>query len=321
MPTHTVMLPALSHVVAVESMQRLLGRGDRLPQQPAGLLAALAEVFAMPAAALPVAALLREADAHDAGHDPWLCADPAFVQVEPAGARLMACGALGLSMQEAEELARPLRPLLGDAGLLLETTLPDRWQLRLSQGRPLPHFATPESVLGTHLLQHMPSGQGGRYWRALFNEVQIVLHQHPLNHARVAQGLPPVNALWFWGGGTLPPRPQAALGGLVSADPLAVALATYARIRVYGDAVLLPAGADTFIDLGAIGPERVAEWLTGSVAALRRADAMQLMFLDGARWRVTRGQRWRFWRPAWRPQQGASSAAGNSGPGDGDLGP
>lgn len=300
MALRTILLPPRSRLAGVASLPGLLGRGDRLPDQVPGLVAVLADTFAMPMVSMPVAALLREAHAHDAGHGPWLCADPAYVQAEPAGARLMACGALGLSMQEAEALARPLRPLLGDAGLLLETTLPDRWQLRLAQGRPLPAFAAAEQVLGTHLLEHLPQGPEGRSWRALFNEIQMVLHQHPRNRERIAQGLPPVNALWFWGGGALPPRPRTTLGGVVSSDPLAQALAVHAGVRVLADPGDVPEATDALIDLGALPAERIGAWLDRAVAALRAVDVLRLAFVDGARWHITRGQRWRFWRRAWR---------------------
>ena len=49
--------------------------------------------------------------------------------------------------------------------------------------------------------------------RMLLNEVQVLLHQHPLNAARQTRGLPPVNSVWFWGAGRLPapgPSPTAA---------------------------------------------------------------------------------------------------------------
>src|SRR5690606_33262738 len=40
-------------------------------------------------------------------------------------------------------------------------------------------------------------------WRRVLNEVQITLHEHPVNLARTARGLPAVNSLWPWGEGRL----------------------------------------------------------------------------------------------------------------------
>ncbi|HSC98716.1 MAG TPA: hypothetical protein VLI21_07425, partial [Casimicrobiaceae bacterium] len=34
------------------------------------------------------------------------------------------------------------------------------------------------------------------------NEIQMLLHEHPVNAAREARSEPPVTGIWFWGGGT-----------------------------------------------------------------------------------------------------------------------
>ena len=36
------------------------------------------------------------------------------------------------------------------------------------------------------------------------NEAQMILHTHPVNAEREARGMPAVNSVWLWGGGTLP---------------------------------------------------------------------------------------------------------------------
>ncbi len=301
MNTHTLLLPPLARLADELALRRLLGRGDRLPAQPPGLLAALGELFALPGKALPVAALLREAAAHDAGDSVWLCADPAWVQAEMSGARLLACGTLGLTRAEAEDLARPLRPLLGDAGMLLEITSPDRWQLRLPTGSPLPTFAAPEAVLGEQLLPHLPQGVEGRRWRALFTELQVLLHQHSRNRVRAQQGLAPVNALWLWGGGALPARPRTALTQVRSSDALVRALAQHAGVRIVDGSLPARASGDRCSDLAALDPQSARAAIAQAARALRRDEILRLAFIDGARWRIRAAQRWRFWRRAWRP--------------------
>lgn len=300
MPHHSLLLPPLTRLDDVVGLPRLLGRADVLPARAAGLLPALADAFALSVERLPAAALLREAAARDAADSVWLCADPVYVQPEVNGARLMAWGEMMLERDEAEMLARPLRPLLGDAGMLLEISAPSRWQLRLAAGTPLPAFAAPEAVLGQSLLAHLPQGADGRRWRALFNELQILLHQHPHNRARIAAGLPPINALWLWGGGTLPGRPRAAPGALRSDDALARALALHARTALIEDPAQAPRGAALWLDFGTADVRRAGAALEAVLHRLRRGDSLQLAFLDGRRWRVTSGQRWRFWRRAWR---------------------
>ena len=300
MPSQTLLLPPLARLDDVEGLPRLLGRADVLPARVAGLLPALADAFALPAAGLPAAALLREAAAHDAGGSVWLCADPVYVQPDANGARLLAWGEVALAAEESEELARPLRPVLGDAGMLLEISAPSRWQLRLREGTPLPAFATPEEVLGRSLLTHLPQGAQGRRWRALFNELQILLHQHPRNRARIAAGLPPINALWFWGGGTLPARPRTTLTALLSPDAVARALALHAQVALIDDPAQAADTGALWLDLAAADTPRVGAQLAGAMRRVRRGDSLELAFLDGRRWHVTSGQRWRFWRRAWQ---------------------
>ena len=55
------------------------------------------------------------------------------------------------------------------------------------------------------------SGEGAERWRALLNESQIVLHNHPINAVREARGAVAVNSLWFWGAGTLPDSVRCAV--------------------------------------------------------------------------------------------------------------
>ena len=300
MPSQTLLLPPLARLDDVEGLPRLLGRADVLPARPAGLLPALADAFALPAGGLPAAALLREAAVHDAGGSVWLCADPVYVRPDANGARLLAWGEMALAAEESEELARPLRPVLGDTGMLLEISAPSRWQLRLREGTPLPAFATPEQVLGQSLLMHLPQGAQGRRWRALFNELQILLHQHPRNRARIAAGLPPINALWFWGGGALPARPRTRLTALLSEDAVARALALHAQVALIDDPAQAAGTGALWLDLAAADAPCVSAHLAEAMRRMRRGDSLELAFLDGRRWRVTSGQRWRFWRRAWQ---------------------
>ncbi|MGP1666622.1 MAG: phosphoglycerate mutase, partial [Rhodanobacter sp.] len=218
-------LPALTHLGAAHRLREPLARADRLPEGGAGYLGGLGDYFSGAGADMPAAALTRERLVGDAEGSTWLSADPAWVRPDINGVRLMACGRLQLSMADAQALAEPLKPIFGDAGMLLEVSSPDRWHLRLPPGSPLPVFSSPEQVLGEDLLQHLPQGPEGRRWRVLLNDVQVMLHQHPLNAQRHAQGLQPVNSLWLWGGGSLPDHLRSKLSGVVSDDLLLNALA------------------------------------------------------------------------------------------------
>jgi hypothetical protein len=295
-------LPALARFAPDHPLRLRLARADRLPDGPRGYLAGLMHYFDSvgDGTGLAAAALLREHAAHDAGDLPWLCADPCWVQAEMNGARLLACGQLGLSMEEAEALAAPLRPVFDDAGMRLEVTAPDRWQLQLAPGTPVPDFAAPEQALGEDLFQHLPQGAEGRRWRVLINEVQVLLHQHPANAGRRARGLPPVNSLWLWGGGRLPSRVAATHAAVIGEDPLLVALAARAGVPVTPrtHASVLGAAVGTLVDLQDLPVAEIEQGWWPAIDALLRRQSVQLSFASGERWRLRPWHRWRLWRSA-----------------------
>ena len=289
-------LPALARFEPAHPLHRLLARADRRPNGPRGYLAGLAAWFDTPPP-LPAGALTRELAAGDARDASWLCADPAWVEPDMSGARLLACGRMGLSQDEAAALAEPLLPLFEEQGMHLQLTCPDRWHVRVLPGMPVPDFPAPEQALGESLLQHLPQGPEGRRWRILQNDLQVALHQHPLNARRRAAGRPPVNSLWLWGAGTLPAQVHTQLKGVVSDDSLLRALATRAgaaqHVRAGGSVELSPGWLLDLQDLPA--GTIAADWWP-AIEALARRHPLQLHFAGGERWLHRPAHRWRFWR-------------------------
>jgi hypothetical protein len=210
------------------------------------------------------------------------------VRPDLTGARLLAIGdGLRMTQADVDAFLPALRPLFGDAGLPLDAPVPARWYLRLPREAPLPPFAGPDEALGADLFEHLPEGAEGRRWRALLSETQVVLHNHPRNAERVAQGLPPINSLWFWGGGVLPDHVRTPHGQIRTHDPMLQALADVS----HGDDarnVLVDYRALATLDDGFFG------WIEAAV----RGDLgrLTLDFADGVRCVVERRQRWRVWR-------------------------
>ena len=281
-----------------KAVAQALGRADREDRDP-GERAQLLRHFDVLPRGFPVAALTRALDANDATLGAWVRADPAYVRPDLTGARLLASGdALRLDAQEAEAFVSALRPSFGDAGMPIDAPRPARWYVRLPREAKLPPMASPEEALGEDLFEHMPEGPEGRRWRALLSEAQVILHQHPLNAARVAAGKPPVNSLWFWGGSVLPDH-VTTRHALVQSDEVTLrALAKAAGIEGSSSgkagvrAGLFDARAER--DLGVF----ISEWLQPALDALRTGDlaAVHLDCEDGVRFTLTRSQRWRFWR-------------------------
>jgi hypothetical protein len=296
-----ILLPALSRCAAEPTLRRWRQRGDPLDAVAPGRLAAIAACFRVPTATLPVAALTRDFAAGDADGASWLCADPSSVQPDMSGARMLACGNVDLAADEAEALARDLRPLFDERGCRLELTTPSRWHVRLPQDALAPVMASAEQVLGDNLIGHLPQGSDARRWRVLFNEVQMALHQHPVNRARQARGQLPVNAVWLWGGGTLPTTVKTPFAQVFSDDVLVRALAARARVAVVQPVADFAAGSavanvDTLLDLGRVDDPDVAMARLQAAWRRRRIDAMVLAFASGERWRLRHWHRWRMWR-------------------------
>jgi hypothetical protein len=258
-------------------------------------------LFRFPGETLPVAALRHRVHAGDAARGSWLCADPAYVRGEPTGARLMACPLPDLSGDEAQALAATLGPLFQESGLALAADSPSTWCLQAGEDLTGVVFTRPADALGADLLACLPPGEGGRRWRHLFSEAQIALHAHPVNAARIAGGKLPVNALWFWGAGSLPGAVETGLKVVASSDDAVRGLA-----KVAGVAVAMPSpealestDGDGLLDLGAgMSLEESRKWLPFFEQTLgrRRFDSVELVFPAGEHFRVRHAHRLRFWR-------------------------
>ncbi len=288
-------------------MARALGRSDRdsggSPTRQAGRKAQLLRHFELIPNHWPIAALTRQLDVGDAVGAFWLRADPAYVRPEINGVRLLACGeSLVPTVEDSVALLPALRPLFGDAGFPLDAPTPARWYLRLPAEAKPPRFAAPTEALGSDLFEHLPQGDGGRRWRSLANEAQVVLHNHPWNAKRVAQGKPPINCLWFWGGGILPDfvrTPHAS----IHADE--TQLRALAHAADQGTLEALPVAFkqtddDSLFDLRDARDLAALEsdWLQPAFDALGKGELQRLVLdcEDGNAYALRSSQRWRFWR-------------------------
>ena len=296
-------------------LAKAFGRADAVQGGGAGRTAQLSRHFAVLPKQWAPAALTRQVDAGDAAGAAWLRADPAHVRPDINGARLLGIGArLSLSQQDVDALLPALKPVFGDAGFALDAPTPARWYLRLAREARLPRFSDPDEALGEDLFEHQPDGPEGRRWRVLLSDVQIVLHNHPWNATRSERGLVAINALWVWGGGLLPDRVTSTVSQACSEDDLLRALMRVAG----GEAQILPADlacaridGDTLFDLRQ-GRDLAAlqrDWLRPAADAVRSGalDSLTLDAADGNTLRLTKTQRWRFWRGAWSPPAAASS--------------
>ena len=244
-------------------------------------------------------------------------------------------GLLRLTDAEQAELATGFNRDLGNAsGVALRCVAADAFLLTGLEACEL-QTTEPLAMLGGEVGAFLPSGGNGRVLRALMSEVEMWLHQHPVNTVRARLGLPAISALWCWGGGVgdgaqsaaeSTHRRRSAAQASVSArarravtlfadDVWTRALGTLAgaSVRLVSAAglqfesartqetplVVVVLDAPLLVQSGAFE----ALWLQPAVDALRDRGLTRLTLVCQDR-EVSLGARdkWRFWRPRrdWR---------------------
>ncbi|UPG84585.1 phosphoglycerate mutase [Luteibacter aegosomatis] len=301
-----LLLPGRDKLAVVADFAGWIARGTELPVARPGYLHALAEHFRWPGGPLPAAALIRQAVAGDAGDVLWVCADPAWVQPELNGARLLGCGNLAVSADDATAMVSALRDTFDEQGMSLLVGDPQHWQLRVPGNLPVPAFPDPEEALGADLFEQLPQGEEGRRWRALLNEAQVVLHHLPQNAERMRDGLPPVNSVWLWGAGAMPEWVECGQGRIYSDDLLVWALGQKAGVDVQPRPVARGVPTDgvgaadvpfTLLDLQDVQPTAFdRDWWPWLRGRLESGDELRLSFADGRRMVLRKRHRLRFWR-------------------------
>jgi len=178
----------------------------------------------------------------------------------------------------------------------IERTADAMWFIIMDQEPELD--TTPlQHVLGENIDPHLPRGADGMKWHGILNEVQMVLFEAEVNQRREAEGRPPVNSLWVWGGGRLPEIQAPRWRRVVSNDPVALGLARCAGLeaRAIKQAPAVEAGPAADIAApdtlwvysrpgGAAAPEPVlsaGQWASLKVA-LRSGDIESLSLIDPA---------------------------------------
>jgi hypothetical protein len=220
----------------LKELERLLARADREPFQPEGLDGLLFSLFgnAAPVAQdLPVAAVCRlgETDA-PTPQTWWLRADP--IEAQPGQHSVLCLGNrhLELTQEQVAQLVNELNPLFAPEGWRLEALHPTRWYLSVPEPPSVCTVPLLE-VVGRDLHLCLPTGEEAPRWHRVLNEVQMVLHACAVNQHREAQGQPPVNSLWFWGGGRLPAMGPVLWQAVWGDTPLAQGLGRLAAIPTY----------------------------------------------------------------------------------------
>lgn len=242
-----------------------------------------------------------------AGEPPggWIAAaDPVYLEPQLDQLCLHELAASSLAAGELGELMAHLQRTLGgdSAGCFFSVGV----CAYVSAAEPFATAIVPAAVVDQQSPgRFLPGGDDAATFRGLLSEIEMTLHDHPVNRRRLEAGHYPVNSLWLWGGGTAPPHSSLGIPPLFANDPLLLGYWSSAMadaMRWPGSlAECLEAAVGDFV---AVTPERQQDgsFLEACLATLRaamrsgRLRRVTLLFRDGVRAEVTRLNSLRFWR-------------------------
>jgi hypothetical protein len=200
------------------ALEKLLVRGHNEILEPVPLENLLCEMFGISYRNdAPIAPVSAAFDGLGAGC--WLRADPVHLHLQRN--QLLLAG-VQVSCEEAAAFCASLNVHFAGQGMEFFAPHPQRWYVRMDT---LPRIRTMplSQVIGGDVRGTLPTGEEAKRWHQVLNEIQMLLHSHPLNEARDARGAVPINSVWLWGGGcdTLLAKP-ADCGSSREATPCAL---------------------------------------------------------------------------------------------------
>jgi hypothetical protein len=192
-------------------------------------------------APLPWAARAARADGVDVGTSAWALLTPTHWRVGADAVHLADPRALMLDESASRALFEAVRPLFESEGLLLAWGAALRWYASHAAFATL-RTASLERVIGRNVDRWLPRQPEAKLVRRLQNEVQMLLHTHPINEAREAVGALPVNSFWLSGCGVYQPAvaPNVQVDERLSAPALAEDGPAWSAAWRALDASLLP---------------------------------------------------------------------------------
>lgn len=159
-----------------------VGGTDLLARCPAGPVLALANAVTAP------------------GPGCWCVAQPVHFAAGLDHLRLAPLAQATLTEEDASTLGALVNSHFSTGELTVAAFVEGAWLLRFD--RPIDcSTQPPDAAVGRNVRDFMPAGRDGARIRSLMNEIQMLLHEHPVNQRRERARLLPVNGWWLWGFG------------------------------------------------------------------------------------------------------------------------
>lgn len=297
-----MVLPAAGHGrIGDRALRNWLARGDL--QRERDSRTTLARVVDELGAEMPAGGLAGIRMWGQTGDRPsaWIAAaDPVYLQPELDRLRLHALASGDLPGTDLKRLVDHLQAVLGSAGGAGFARIGS--YCYLTADTSLPTADQPPEMLDQCIpTDYLPGGSDRARHRSLLSEIEMALHEHPVNAERERAGKPVVNSLWIWGGGLAPATQSGELPPLFADDPLLRGFWRQQQSQESGwpgsvEQCLAAADGDVVIAAPVSRPlEQSLNELRRALVS-RRVDSLVLLFADDLRAALRRTHALRFWR-------------------------
>jgi hypothetical protein len=300
------------------NLARLAGRGSVAPRQldarSDSLHTAVLDALQLRSVAekYPSAAVMRTGTTNERAAGFWLRVQPVhFIAGLDRITTVVLRGAGRMTAAERSSLDPMFTEHLQSSGLELHAAH-DEWLLRSASPLRL-QTVTPEFAAANPLSEILPRGADAGPIRRLMTEMQMLLHEHPVNAGRQARGAPAINAVWVHGEGILNDVSSVSLPAGYGEDPFLRGI-----YRLHDQTVgAKPADAKSLLaqlrgptvaaidapDLDALE----AQWLAPLARALLSGAITQLtLMFDEWQVSVARADMFKLWRRERRPTEWAA---------------
>ena len=131
----------------------------------------------------------------------WLCATPINLQIGIE--KIIAYPVQNpLGQAEAEALISYLNEYFSQDEITFEYVDEQHWFLSYPKSK-MPVTTPAQQIMGKSIYPLLPEGEHEAFWHRFINELQMLLHQAPVNQKREDLGVERISVFWPWGEGEL----------------------------------------------------------------------------------------------------------------------
>ncbi|KXW56347.1 hypothetical protein LHV13_07790 [Ferrovum sp. PN-J185] len=127
----------------------------------------------------------------------WLLASPIHLHIEGDGLVLMDHHTFPITMEESQALVNIFNNHFLVDHIEFFIINNNQWLIG-SQQEVIKHSTYPLDRAGRTISDYLPQGENAAFWRQVFNEAQMLCHDHSVNLQRQDKGQKPISGVWFW---------------------------------------------------------------------------------------------------------------------------